>query len=89
MAGWGRFRRGLFLLAIEAGVPVVPVAVSGTRYVMRKGRLTTCPGDVTLVVHPPLRTDDLTRSDVAALAARVRGIIAASVSTAEQEAACA
>ncbi len=85
----GRFRRGLFLLAIEARLPVVPVAVSGTRHVMRKGMLTTRPGDVALVVHPPLRTDDLTRSDASALAERVRSIVAASVSAAEREAACA
>ena len=85
----GRFRRGLFLLAIEARLPVVPVAVAGTRHVMRKGMLTTRPGDVALVVHPPLPTDSLTRSDASALAERVRGIVAASVSAAEREAACA
>ena len=84
----GRFRRGLFLLAIEAGLPVVPVAVSGTRHVMCKGMLTTRPGAVALVVHQPLRTDNLTRSDAPALAERVRGIIAASVSAAERETAC-
>ena len=86
----GRFRRGLFLLAIEAGLPVVPVAVAGTRHVMRKGRLTTCPGDVALVVHPPLPTDGLTRADAGALAERVRDLIAASVAAAaEREASCA
>lgn len=85
----GRFRRGLFLLAIEAGLPVVPVAVSGTRHVMRKGMLTTRPGDVALVVHPPLRTDNLSRADAPDLARRVRGIIEDSVSAAEREAACA
>jgi len=79
----GRFRRGLFLLAIEAGLPVVPVAVSGTRHVMRKGMLTTRPGDVELVVHPPLRTDGLKRADAPALAERVRGIIASTVAELE------
>lgn len=85
----GRFRRGLFLLAIDAGLPVVPVAVAGTRRVMRKGRLTTRPGDVTLVVHPPVPTDGLSRADAGALAERVRGLIAASVAAAEGRAACA
>ncbi len=79
----GRFRRGLFLLAIEAGLPVVPVAVSGTRHVMRKGMLTTRPGHVALVVHPPLPTDRLTRGDAGALAERVRRVIAAAVGAAE------
>lgn len=85
----GRFRRGLFLLAIDAGLPVVPVAVAGTRRVMRKGRLTTRPGDVTLVVHPPVPTDGLSRADAGALAERVRGLVAASVAAAEGRAACA
>lgn len=79
----GRFRRGLFLLAIEAGLPVAPVAVSGTRHVMRKGMLTTRPGDVALVVHPPLPTEGLTRADAPALAERVRGIIAETIAEVE------
>ena len=85
----GPFKRGLFLLAIDAGVPVVPVALSGTRHVMRKGRLTTCPGDVGIVLHEPLRTEGLTRADATRLAERAHGIIADSVSAAEREAACA
>ena len=50
----GRFKAGSFLLAIEAGLPVVPLAIIGTRGVMPKGRLRTEPGDVTLVVHDPI-----------------------------------
>ena len=85
----GRFKRGLFLLAIDAGIPVVPVALSGTRHVMRKGRFTTCPGDVGIVLHEPLRTEGLTRADATRLAERAHDIIADSVSAAEREAACA
>ena len=50
----GRFKVGPFLVAVESGLPVVPVAVIGSRHVMRKGRLMTCPGDVELVVHAPI-----------------------------------
>ena len=85
----GRFRRGLFLLAIEAGLPVVPVAVAGTRHVMRKGRLTTCPGDVDVVLHEPLPTEGLARSDATRLAEHAREIIAATVATLEGRAPCA
>ena len=77
-----RFKRGLFLLAIEAGLPVVPVAVVGSRHVMPKGRLTTCPGDVELVIHRPLPTADLDRSDAGRLADRARAIVQATVSRA-------
>lgn len=51
-----RFRAGIVLLAIEAGLPIVPVAVEGTRHVMRKGRLMTCPGDVRMRVLAPVPT---------------------------------
>ena len=41
-----RFKAGSFLLAIEAGLPIVPLAVINTRQVMPKGRLRTEPADV-------------------------------------------
>ena len=49
-----RFRGGIVLLAIEAGLPIVPVSVEGTRHVMLKGRLMTCPGHVRVRVLPPI-----------------------------------
>jgi len=54
-----RFKGGSFLMAIRAGLPIVPVSVSGTRHVMLKGRLMTCPGRVRLVVHEPMLTAGL------------------------------
>ena len=74
-----RFKRGLFMLAIEAGLPVVPVAVLGSRRVMPKGRLMTCPGDVDLVIHEPLPTAGLGRADAGELADRARAIVQATV----------
>ena len=76
----GRFKRGLFLMAVEAGLPVVPVAVIGSRHVMLKGRLMTCPGIVEVVVHDPLPTRELTRGDVRGLADQAHAIVSATVS---------
>ena len=74
-----RFKGGPFVLALEAGVPIVPVSVAGSRHVMRKGRLIVCPGDVTVTVHTPVDTASLTREAVRALAERVRERIRADV----------
>jgi 1-acyl-sn-glycerol-3-phosphate acyltransferase len=77
-----RFKAGSFLLAIEAGLPVVPVAIIGTRAVMPKGRLRTEPADVTLVIHDPIRPPAIaepTVQDAKALADRVHAIVAAAV----------
>ena len=73
----GAFKAGSFLLAIEAGLPIVPLTVSGSRGVMTKGRLTTRPGRVRLLVHEPIPTDGLGVEDARALASRVRGIVEA------------
>jgi 1-acyl-sn-glycerol-3-phosphate acyltransferase len=74
-----RFKGGIFLLAIEAGLPIVPVAIDRTRFVMRKGRLATCPGFVTLQVLEPIETTSLSKEDARALAEQVRDRIAAAL----------
>jgi len=77
-----RFKAGSFLLAIEAGLPIVPLAVIGTRAVMPKGRLRTEPADVSLVVHDPIQPPSIanpTARDAKALADRVHAIVAAAV----------
>jgi 1-acyl-sn-glycerol-3-phosphate acyltransferase len=78
------FKAGSFLLAIEAGLPIVPLAVIGTRRVMPKGRLRTEPANVRLVVHDPIQPPTIeapTVRDARALAARVHAIVANAVET--------
>src|ERR1700677_3215916 len=48
------FKKGPFYLAIECGVPVVPVTITGTHYVMPKGRFAIKPGLVTVTFNPPI-----------------------------------
>jgi 1-acyl-sn-glycerol-3-phosphate acyltransferase len=74
----GVFKGGGFYLAMQAGLPVAPLSIVGSRHVMGKGQLTTRPGRVRLIVHTPVetvRTDEPTTADVRALANRVRDII--------------
>lgn len=72
----GRFKGGSFYLALEAGLPIVPLSVIGSRHVMLKGRLATYPGRVRLVVHEPIDTSALAGSEHKAFGERVRRIIA-------------
>ena len=77
-----RFKAGSFLLAIQAGLPIVPLAVIGTRQVMPKGRLRTEPADVGLVIHDPIQPPAIaepTARDAKALADRVHAVVAATV----------
>jgi 1-acyl-sn-glycerol-3-phosphate acyltransferase len=74
----GRFKAGMFLVAIESGLPVVPISIARSRFVMRKGQLMTCPGDVTITVHDPLPTRGLGRTGARELAGRVQDIVSRS-----------
>ena len=71
-----RFKGGSFHLAIEAGLPVVPLSVIGSRHVMLKGRLATYPAEVRLVVHEPIDTRGLAGTDPKEFGERVRRVIA-------------
>jgi 1-acyl-sn-glycerol-3-phosphate acyltransferase len=77
-----RFKALSFLLAIQAGLPIVPLAVIGTRAVMPKDRLRTEPADVTIVIHDPIQPPAIaepTVHDAKALASRVHDIVSGTV----------
>jgi 1-acyl-sn-glycerol-3-phosphate acyltransferase len=74
-----RFRGGSFAVAIEARLPIVPVSISGSRHVMRKGQLMTCPGQVTMTIHDPIATEGVGRDGVRGMADRVRDTVATAV----------
>jgi 1-acyl-sn-glycerol-3-phosphate acyltransferase len=52
------FKKGPFYLAMESNVPVVPVTISGTHFVMPKGRFAIKPALVDVIFHPPIEPKD-------------------------------
>jgi 1-acyl-sn-glycerol-3-phosphate acyltransferase len=71
-----RFKGGTFLIALEAGLPVVPISIQGSRHVMFRGRLMVCPGTVTVTVHEPIETSGVPRDAVREFSARVHDVVA-------------
>jgi len=71
------FKKGGFIMAIEAQAPIVPVAVQGGRDAMRKGSAFVRPVMVLVRVGSPIPTAGLTMADRDGLIARVRSEIAA------------
>lgn len=66
------FKAGAFHLAVRAGVPIVPVTLNGTLAVLRPDTVHIRPGQVEMIVHPPIPTAALRGEDVRQLAERVR-----------------
>ncbi len=81
--GLDRFERGAFVLAVEAGVPLVPVSLHGAYRLVDERRGLLRRGEVTVVVHPPIPTTGLTRRDVPALVAQVHALLAADLAAYE------
>jgi 1-acyl-sn-glycerol-3-phosphate acyltransferase len=52
--GLMRFRSGAFVVAANAGIPVVPVAIRGTRFALPARRLLPRPARIEIELTPPL-----------------------------------
>ncbi len=83
------FKSGAFRLALEAGVPVLPVAVSGTADGMPKGSPWVRPARAMARILEPVETAGMTDADTNRLRDRVRERIAAGVAELERERAAA
>ena len=73
----GLFKKGGFHLAMDAGVPIVPVALRGTRALMPRGSLRVKSGEVSVIIGAPIPTAGLSIENRHALIERVRDAIAA------------
>ncbi len=69
------FKDGAFHLAIQARVPILPVAIAGTRNCMAKGSFAFRRAHARAKVLTPIATDGLTFADVATLRERTREMI--------------
>jgi len=72
-----RFKKGAFVMAIEAGVPIVPVMCAGAHRVMKKKSLVIHPGTVTVRFAKPIDAAGYTIDRRDELARRVHDAIAA------------
>ena len=66
------FKKGGFVMALEAGVPIVPIVIHGTRAIMPKNHLRIQPRNVSVEIKNPIETAGYSRKDKEALMARVR-----------------
>ena len=73
------FKKGAFKMAIDLGLPVLPVTICGTRKVLPKGGIDLRPGDVTMTIHKPISIKNYDEENVNELMDETRMIINASL----------
>lgn len=74
----GEFKKGALKLATKPGVPIIPVSLDGTyKFFEETGKIT--PSEVNIIIHPPIETKGLSRTEEKALTEKVENIIASGV----------
>ena len=57
------FKKGGFIMALQAGAPIVPVAIDGGQAAMHKGSKLVWPTTVTVTIGPPIETAGMSVDD--------------------------
>ena len=70
-------KKGVFVMAMKAGVPVVPVSISGSGKIMPKGKFIIRPGRVRITIHDAIPTAGYSAGHRQVLMDRVRQSILA------------
>lgn len=69
------FKRGVFFMARDAGIPVVPIAVRGLYEVNHKGKWMFDPGPIRIYVGKQVQTAGLNDEEVKSLATRMHDVV--------------
>ena len=77
------FKKGAFMMAIETGVPIVPVSISGSTKIMPKGEIKIFPSTIYITVHEPISTAGYTRENIAELISAARAKVVSALSEEE------
>lgn len=66
------FKRGGFYVAVDSGFPILPVSILNAGTIYGKMQFLFQPGNIHVVIHPPVSVEGRTRSDIDELVLEVR-----------------
>ena len=79
------FKKGGFVTAINAGVPIVPIIITGTRAIMTKGQFRVNPGQIGMSIQKPIDTTIYSPDSKEALMEHVRRVICNNFKTSQMD----
>ena len=75
----GRFKKGAFHIAMQAGVPIVPIVLRNVHDALPKGGWFIRPTHIEVVVHPPIETAGWNRDELDAHVAEIEALFQATL----------
>jgi 1-acyl-sn-glycerol-3-phosphate acyltransferase len=78
------FKKGGFMMALELGLPILPVSISGSRHVLPGHTTRLLPGNVRITVHEPIDVASRSLEDRARLMDEVAAVIRSGLTPWEQ-----
>ena len=66
------FKAGAFILAKDAGVPILPIVLDGTNTLIRKGWMVNWRNRITIKVLPPISAEEVQNRDIKDVMAQVK-----------------
>jgi 1-acyl-sn-glycerol-3-phosphate acyltransferase len=71
----GEFKKGAFRMAIDLGLPILPLTIDGTRDILPPETMDLMPGSARVTIHAPIDTAGCGEDDLASLMERARAAI--------------
>jgi 1-acyl-sn-glycerol-3-phosphate acyltransferase len=72
----GAFKKGAFKLAIDLGLPILPITITGTKDILPSGTIDLKPGRVSMIIHQPIEILGVHEDSMKDLISKARDIIA-------------
>jgi 1-acyl-sn-glycerol-3-phosphate acyltransferase len=72
----GEFKKGVFIMAIKAQVPIIPITILDSAAVLPRGKYAISPGCIRVIIHDPIFTEGMTTDSRNQLVALTRDAIA-------------
>ncbi len=69
------FKNGAFKMALDLGIPILPVTVRGTRQILPPGTLDIFPGKAEIVIHPQIEIGNYSHDTLEGLIQEARTVI--------------
>lgn len=58
------FKKGAFKMALDLGLPILPITLNGTDQIVPNKSLNVMPGKVDMVIHPAISTEGMTEENI-------------------------